>query len=68
MIYVPENTAEAGRPKRVFVNGDHIDNAVYVDTDIGLVQFYPKPLRISDHDGGSIRIKEIRGSVEVKDL
>lgn len=54
-----------GRGKRkVYVNGNEIDNVVMADTRKGLVEFAPEPIRIKRN--GDIYTRMLRGQVVVE--
>lgn len=65
MIYTVENTSKAGRPVRVFVNGNEVRKAVFADTERGVVRYYPEPVRIK-RGTDELYTRTVRGRVTVE--
>lgn len=46
MIYTTANTSMAGKPVKVYVNGNEVKMPVYADTDKGIVRCIARPVRV----------------------
>lgn len=68
MIYTVANTTMAGKPVKVYVNGNQIDGAYYADTHRGIVKFYPQPARIKKPERDQAYTRTLRGNVTVEPL
>lgn len=53
-------------PRRVFVNGNLIKNAVLADIERGIVEFHPEPPRLCKSQTGQIYTRKLRGTVTVE--
>ncbi|SHK68561.1 hypothetical protein [Halomonas caseinilytica] len=55
---------DGGGARDVFVDGRKVDGAFYADTKRGIVDYYPKPLKIHKR-GKRVITRRLRGHVEV---
>lgn len=65
MIYTPENTTLIGKPVRVFVNGNEVDQVVYADDAKGLVVYFPEPTRCKKNSD-ELYTRKLHGNVTVE--
>jgi len=65
VIYTPKSTILIGKPVRVFVNGNEVDQAVYADDVKGLVVFCPQPTRCKKNSD-KLYTRKLRGKVTVE--
>nr|WP_298117440.1 hypothetical protein [uncultured Pseudomonas sp.] len=66
MIYTVANTVQAGRPVRVFVNGNEVECVVFADSARGRVRYCPRPLR-PKRNGDEVFTRVLRGMVTVEE-
>lgn len=65
MIYTPENTSLAGKPVNVYVDGVLLEGACYADTEKGIAEYAPKPVRATE-TGDEIYTEKVYGKVTVE--
>lgn len=54
-------------PRKVFVNGNEIDNVIFADTEKGIVEFVPLPARVKKNSD-TVYTRKLRGSVTVEPM
>lgn len=64
MIYTFQNTVEIGKPVRVYVNGNEVKEAVMADTEKGVVEYIPTPIR-AKKNSDELYTRKLRGVVTV---
>jgi len=65
MIYTIANTVKIGKPVRVFVNDNEVENAMSADTSRGVVVYVPQPIRVKK-GADYIYTRKLRGKVTVE--
>lgn len=64
MLYTVENTVDAGRPVRVYVDGNEVEMVLSADTDKGVVVCLSDPMRLKKNSD-EFCTRELRGKVTV---
>lgn len=58
--------ADGRGPRRVFVNGNQVDNVLWCDTAAGVCVYVPRPVKVKRPAHDEIYTRRLRGVVTVE--